>query len=78
MEISLKVAFICCKEILVKDVKMFSYTFCDLSSGHNFSVFSLLKVKDYETLRPLQVQDIKFLLNIGSNGTIKLKPFKEV
>lgn len=76
MKINLHCAYITKQELLVKDQKMFSYTFCDLSSGNNFTVFSLLPVKSYEAFKQLQVADIDFDLQISKQG-LKLKPIKE-
>lgn len=76
MKINLHCAFITKQDLLVKDTKMFSYTFCDLASGNNFSVFSITPVKTYDTLKQLQVTDIDFDLQITKQG-LKLKPIKE-
>lgn len=76
MKINLHCAYITKQELLVKDQKMFSYTFCDLASGNNFTVFSLLPVKAYEAFKQLQVADIDFDLQISKQG-LKLKPIKE-
>lgn len=76
MKINLHCAFIIKNDLVVKDTKMYSYTFCDLGSGNNFSVFSLLPVKIYDNMKPLQVSDIDFDLQITKAG-LKLKPIKE-
>lgn len=77
MKINLHCAFICKKEVTIHDTQMYSYTFCDLASGNNFTVFSLTKVKTFEDFKQLQVADIPFELHIQKNGSLKLKPIKE-
>ena len=78
MEVNLHCAFITCKQVTINDTLMYSYTFCDLSSSNNFTVFSLVPVKRFDNLKQLQVADLPFNLYIQKNGTIKLKPVKEV
>ena len=77
MKINLHCAFITKKEVTVESTLMYSYTFCDLESGNNFTTFSLTKIKDFESLKQLQICDIDFNLTISKSGTLKLKPIKE-
>lgn len=77
MVINMHCAFITKQDMVIKDTKMISYTFCDLSSGNNFTVFSLTPVKSYDNLKQLQSGDFDFELSIMKNG-IKLKPVKGV
>lgn len=78
MKINLHCAFITKKEVTVQDTLMYSYTFCDLESGNNFTVFSLTKIPKFDTFKQLQISDVDFNLVVSKNGTFKLKPIKEV
>lgn len=78
MKINLHCAFITKKEVNIQDVLMYSYTFCDLASGNNFTVFSTTKNKQFENLKQLQISDCDFELAITKTGALKLKPIKEV
>lgn len=77
MKINLHCAFITKKEVTIQDTLMYSYTFCDLASGNNFTVFSLTKDNKFEILKQLQICDCDFELQITKTGALKLKPIKE-
>lgn len=78
MKISLHVAYITKNEVSINDTKFINYTFCDLASGNNFQIFSLVPVNAYEKLKQLQVADIDFDFVINKSGAFKLKAIKEV
>lgn len=77
MKINLHCAYITKQLMNINDTQMYSYTFCDLSSGNNFSVYSLTPVKAYESFKQLQVNDIDFDLQVTKKGLFKVKPIKE-
>ena len=77
MKISFECGFITKNELVIRDTKMYSYTFTDLASGNNFTVFSIFPVKKYDTFKQLQSVKVDFDLLVAKNNVLKLKPIKE-